>query len=314
MTAALAPAGAPPDDERTSRHAAPERPRALMADDGRTYIRVHDGVPDHPKVEPLSDKAFRLLIETWCWSSRHLTDGRVPRAIWTRRGTPAARKELVTAGLAVDLGADGVQMHDYLEHQRSRSQVEDIVSTRRAARAAASVKANHQRWHLGAAGKPSTDCPLCYPDSDPESGSESDRTSGTASDRTPDRIGERTPSGSHIGIDRGIGTVLPRETRGGGAADSTADDAPAAPPIDPTNPRCARHRGIPVDDPGPNCRTCRAVRLDVEARHATAADPAAQDRARRDAWRAAVDACPDCDDNGKYQLPDGSLTRHHDLP
>jgi hypothetical protein len=115
-----------------------------LADD-RTYIKVHDGMYDHPKIEGLSDGAFRLLVGLWCWCSQHLTDGHVPAASWARRGTPKQRRELVTAGLAEEtLG--GVLMHDYLEHQRSAAQVEEIKQVR----AAAGVKANHVRWHVKA--------------------------------------------------------------------------------------------------------------------------------------------------------------------
>jgi HNH endonuclease len=35
-----------------------------MPRDDRTYITVHDGMPEHPKVEGLSDAAFRLLIKS----------------------------------------------------------------------------------------------------------------------------------------------------------------------------------------------------------------------------------------------------------
>lgn len=126
-----------------------------MADD-RTYIKVHDGMPDHPKIDGLSDRGFRLLIETWCWCSRHLTDGRVPQTTWLKRGTAAARRELVAAGLVEEHG-DAVLMHDYLEHQRSASEVADIREKKRLA----SQKGNHKRWHVGPRGRPDPDCSLC---------------------------------------------------------------------------------------------------------------------------------------------------------
>lgn len=274
-----------------------------MADDGRTYIRVHDGMPDHPKVEALSDRGFRLLVEAWCWCSRHLTDGRIPLASWTKRGTHAARRELVTAGLVEDLGSEGVQMHDYLEHQRSRSEVEEIVMTRRASRTAASVKGNHRRWHVGPDGKPSDDCPLCQ--SDPKT--DPNGTPGGIPSGTPNG----TPSGSHIGIGIGtdIGTVVPEETLGGGVPDSTTHERPPAPNLDPNNPRCADHAGIPATNRGPNCHACAAVRASLDHQAAAAIDG---EKAVRAAWRKAVEACDDCDENGKIELPDGSLARHHD--
>jgi hypothetical protein len=97
--------------------------------DDRTYIRLHDGMPDHPKIEGLSDRAFRLLIDTWCWCSRHLTDGKVPAKVWTKRGTPASRRELTEAGLAEQVG-DTILMHDYLEHQRSADEVAEMRAKR----------------------------------------------------------------------------------------------------------------------------------------------------------------------------------------
>jgi hypothetical protein len=127
-----------------------------MADD-RTYIKVHDGMPDHPKIEPLSDAAFRLLMGVWCWCSRHLTDGRVPAAIWEKRGTPKTRGELLAAGLATP-AEDGVLMHDYLEHQRSAAK----VAERKEAKSAGGHLGNHRRWHEDR-GVVAADCSYCAP-------------------------------------------------------------------------------------------------------------------------------------------------------
>jgi hypothetical protein len=125
-----------------------------MADE-RTYIKVHDGLYDHPKIEPLTDAAFRTLVGLWCWCSRHLTDGQVPAAIWAKRGSPKVRRELLAAGL-VETTTDGVVMHDYLEHQRSAAQVEEIKE----ARATAGAKGNHIRWHVRK-GVHDPACPYC---------------------------------------------------------------------------------------------------------------------------------------------------------
>jgi hypothetical protein len=112
-----------------------------MADD-RTYIRVHDGMDDHPKIVGLSDGAFRLLMRSWAYSSRQLTDGRIPEAAWRDRGSAKARRELVDAGLAHLPGhachhpdcpsppPKHVQMHDYLEHQRSAAEVAELKRKR----------------------------------------------------------------------------------------------------------------------------------------------------------------------------------------
>ena len=100
-----------------------------MARDDRTYITVHDGMPEHPKVEALSDRAFRVLVDLWCWCSRQLNDGVIPEAVWLKRtGSPKVRKELLAA--LVDVVDGEYVMHDYLEHQRSRAQVEALKAKR----------------------------------------------------------------------------------------------------------------------------------------------------------------------------------------
>lgn len=123
--------------------------------DERTYIRVHDGMPDHPKIEALSDKAFRLLMERWCWCARHRTDGRVPMTVWAKAGSASARRELVRAGL-VEEHVEHVEMHDYLEHQRSAAEITDLLDKKRRA----GTLGNHKRWHVPL-GRLDLECPHC---------------------------------------------------------------------------------------------------------------------------------------------------------
>lgn len=124
--------------------------------DTRTYIKVHDGMPDHPKIDVLSDKAFRMLVQTWCWCSRHLTDGHMPKAIWEKRGTPKVRRELLAAGLVAVLPSGDVAVHDYLEHQRSAEKVKEVRQTK----GRDGSYGNHVRWHVDR-GIVATDCEHC---------------------------------------------------------------------------------------------------------------------------------------------------------
>ena len=100
-----------------------------MARPNWEYIRVDVDLPDHEKLDGLSDKAFRTLIELWCWCGRHLTDGFVRDAKWKTFGTKTAREQLVAHGLAERVGF-GYLMHDYLEHQRSRQEVMELKAKR----------------------------------------------------------------------------------------------------------------------------------------------------------------------------------------
>lgn len=102
-----------------------------MPADSRTYITLHDGMPEHGKIVALSDGAFRALIDLWCWCSRYRTDGHVPHNVWVTRVKKRARAELlVDMAHAVE---NGVVMHDYLEHQRSKAEIEQLASKRSAA-------------------------------------------------------------------------------------------------------------------------------------------------------------------------------------
>lgn len=97
--------------------------------DNRTYIRLHDGMPDHPKIVGLSNAGFRAYIEVLCWCARHLTDGRIPNAAARRLGSVKTLRELVTAGLIREF-PDGLGVHDYLQHQRSANEVSDMRERR----------------------------------------------------------------------------------------------------------------------------------------------------------------------------------------
>jgi hypothetical protein len=123
------------------------------------FIRVHENMPEHPKVEPLSDKAFRLLVETWCWSKRAGTNGHVRDAVWKRRGTAKSRAELVEAGLVEDDLTGGVIVHDYDDWQMT---TDEIVEKQQEQSENAS-RAAHKRWHVDQK-KPSDDCRYCQTD------------------------------------------------------------------------------------------------------------------------------------------------------
>lgn len=92
------------------------------------WVRFDDGFPNHRKVEPLSDGAYRLHTAAIFWSSRQLTDGCIPKrdlvfaAPRTMKRPEKFVKELVEAGLW-EVVADGWELHDFLEYQPSKEQV-----------------------------------------------------------------------------------------------------------------------------------------------------------------------------------------------
>jgi hypothetical protein len=100
-----------------------------MARDPRTYITLHDGMPENKKVKPLGDKSFRTLIELWCWCSRNGTDGNVDSDMFLTFGNARARDQLLDKGLVERAGQDYI-VHDYLEHQRSQDEIRELREKR----------------------------------------------------------------------------------------------------------------------------------------------------------------------------------------
>jgi hypothetical protein len=100
--------------------------------DRRTFINVADTMPEHPKIEGLSDGAFRALITLWCYCGAQLNDGIVAEPAWIRRTSRRIRAELLESGLVEEVPG-GVAMHDYLEHNRSRAEAESLTQKRRSA-------------------------------------------------------------------------------------------------------------------------------------------------------------------------------------
>lgn len=120
------------------------------------YIAVDDEMPEHDKIEPLSDAAFRLLVETWCYCSRRLNDGVMAASVWKKRGTPGSRKALEDAGLVTQLADGNYEAHDYLDMQRSAAEAAAL----RAKRSTAAKVGNHRRHHV-AKGVTSPECDYC---------------------------------------------------------------------------------------------------------------------------------------------------------
>jgi hypothetical protein len=91
------------------------------------YLNLDDNFADHPKVDALSDGAFRLHVAGLLHCAKHLTDGDVERAR-ARRLTPTFKaaliNELAESGLWVPNG-DTYAIHDYLDWNKSKAWWDD---------------------------------------------------------------------------------------------------------------------------------------------------------------------------------------------
>lgn len=115
--------------------------------DKRTYVKVHDGLPDHPKIIEAGGEAGWLYICGLAYASRQLTDGVISKRLVPRltdgSKPEASASALVRVGLWHDgehdcpkcpvAGPDVYVIHDYLDHQRSASEVADLRAKRAAA-------------------------------------------------------------------------------------------------------------------------------------------------------------------------------------
>ncbi len=107
------------------------------------YLNSDDGMDEHPKIDGLSDAAFRLLMSSMFYCARNRTDGFVPLGKARRltlTGKDPVAAELVRAGVWHDVGegctvADSVEartchpvgrkghyiVHDYLQWNHSKA-------------------------------------------------------------------------------------------------------------------------------------------------------------------------------------------------
>jgi len=94
-----------------------------------SWLRIEGRMPQHHKVAPLSDAAFRLHVTAMAWSVEGKTDGKIPFLIpQTLTRAPSGKKlreivdELVRMGLWIE-GSDAYQIHDFLQWNLSASEI-----------------------------------------------------------------------------------------------------------------------------------------------------------------------------------------------
>jgi len=87
------------------------------------YLNLDDGFADHPKVDALTDGAFRLHVAGMNYCARKLTDGvvekhRVHRLMPVYK--PSYLKELLAANIWLP-HPGGYEIHDYLDWNKSKA-------------------------------------------------------------------------------------------------------------------------------------------------------------------------------------------------
>lgn len=95
-----------------------------------SYVLLDEGFSENPKITSLTDKAYRLHVTALNYCGRNLTNGAISELALKKTGaiSKIARpktvvKQLVSAGLWHPNG-DGWTIHDYLEYNPSRAEIE----------------------------------------------------------------------------------------------------------------------------------------------------------------------------------------------
>lgn len=233
-------------------------------------FRVSDTAANHPKFRVAGLAALGLWTACGSWAMGELTDGFVPE--YYVNSWPSGKRSaarLVDAGLWTETSRNGLRGWQFHDFLDVQRPAETIVAERESARERARKS---RRAHAERAAHAQPDVhETCT-----------------------------TPYPSPYPFQGDLGAAVPD-------LGARASNAAAAPNLDPGNPRCAKHAHLLPGDPGPKCGGCRDVRAHVEAQQPTpGADPAAASRA---AFRAAVNACDQCDDLGMVPKPDGSVVR-----
>jgi hypothetical protein len=86
-----------------------------------SWLRLDDKFAQHPKVAGLSDRAFRIHIETMVYCAAYDTKGRIPPAALRLSGaTTKQTNELLDAGLW-DKNGIGMVIHDFEDYNGERA-------------------------------------------------------------------------------------------------------------------------------------------------------------------------------------------------
>lgn len=101
-----------------------------MAKDPRLFIKIALDFADNEKIAPLSDAAFRALVEMTIWSRKQESDGWLASRLALAKWSPEVVHELSTnhpqfpSLVACEDGEKGWQIHDYADHQETKADIE----------------------------------------------------------------------------------------------------------------------------------------------------------------------------------------------
>ena len=94
------------------------------------WVKIDDGIAQHPKVIRAGPLGLALVLAAICYANRYLTDGFIPKEsvpLLLNFNGSVAPDILASKLVALELweqAEGGYRIHDYLEHQRSKVEIE----------------------------------------------------------------------------------------------------------------------------------------------------------------------------------------------
>lgn len=133
-----------------------------MPKDSRLYMTFPIDFDEHPKVEPLSDAAFRTFVAMNGYSRRQRLDGRIPVVVARKRWRVKALAELVSSHPErplVLIDADEYVLREYDQHQFTTADEANLYEERSSAgskggKASAIARANRKQMLEQTSSKP----------------------------------------------------------------------------------------------------------------------------------------------------------------
>jgi hypothetical protein len=95
--------------------------------DVRLYAKFTLDFPSNPKVKPLTDAAFRALVEATIYSREHQTDGFLAKRLALANWSLETLRELCAnddVKPSLSESEDGWFLHDYAEHQDTKAEIQ----------------------------------------------------------------------------------------------------------------------------------------------------------------------------------------------
>jgi hypothetical protein len=255
-------------------HQLQETGEAMSAKDGRLYGKFTLDFADHPKILPLSDAAFRCLVEATLWSRKQQTDGWLASRLALARWSLEALNELCTNDTdnpSLIASESGWLIRDFAEHQDTKAEIE--------ARRERAIAAG-QRGGLARAKRTAKQ---------PAKQTASKSLSKTQAETETETHKEPPPNGD------GSLVVITGGVTNGEYARIVRNGADAPPPT-----TCHKH---PEGNSAAPCRVCAAIRERDTKNGLNVDQQRAQREHERNEWERLIGRCELCGDNGMVFSP-----------